>query len=85
MTATLSSKGQIVLNASIRRSMHLVPGTVFKVKKENHTIVLEPLLSGRPAGKISKNSRTGFSVLDAGETGVLLSSDRVRDMLAEFP
>lgn len=85
MTTTLSSKGQIVLNASIRRSMRLTPGTIFSVSKENQTIVLRPIRSSRPKAKISVDALTGFSVLDVCKHLPPLTTERVRQMLDDFP
>ena len=48
MTATLSSKGQVVLNASLRRAFGLTPGMKFEIRGENGFIVLEPLRSPKP-------------------------------------
>lgn len=51
MTTTLSSRGQIVLNASLRRLLGLTPGMKFAVRGESDRIVLEPIRLPRPEGK----------------------------------
>ncbi|MFZ4777386.1 MAG: AbrB/MazE/SpoVT family DNA-binding domain-containing protein [Terrimicrobiaceae bacterium] len=85
MTTVLSSKGQVVLNAALRRSLGLSAGTVFNVRLENQSIVLEPVKSGRPQGLIVKDRRSGFSKLDLGKNSPPLTSERVRELLADFP
>ncbi|MEI8309480.1 MAG: AbrB/MazE/SpoVT family DNA-binding domain-containing protein [Verrucomicrobiota bacterium] len=85
MTTILSSKGQVVLNAALRRSLGLSAGTVFSVRSENRAIVLEPISPARSKGKIVKEPSTGFSVLEAIGNIPKLTSERVKEMLADFP
>jgi len=85
MTTVMSSKGQVVLNVELRRSLGLSAGTVFTVRRENHSIVLEPVKSGRPKGRIVKDRRSGFSGLDIGDSSPPLTSERVRELLVDFP
>jgi len=84
MTATLSSKGQIVLNASLRRAFGLTPGMKFQIRGENDFIVLEPLRSPKPQARIIKEASSGHSVLDV-EDAPTLTSERVAVALADFP
>lgn len=85
MTTILSSKGQVVLNAALRRSLGLSAGTVFSVRSENRTIVLEPITPARSKGRIVKETGSGFSVLEVGGDTPKLTSERVKEMLADFP
>jgi len=85
MTTTLSSKGQVVLNAALRRSLDLSAGTVFSIRIENRTIVLEPIIPARSKGRIVKDSGSGFSVLEVNKGTPKLTSQRVKDMLVDFP
>lgn len=85
MTTVLSSKGQVVLNVQLRRSLGLLPGTVFSMRREGRAIILEPVKSGKPKGRLVRNLRSGFTVLEAPEGAPLLTTDRVRDILADFP
>jgi AbrB family looped-hinge helix DNA binding protein len=84
MTTTLSSKGQIVLNASLRRVLGLTPGMKFEVRGESDRIILEPIRLSRVEARIIKENSTGCSVLDI-EDAPLLTSDRVAAALADFP
>jgi AbrB family looped-hinge helix DNA binding protein len=84
MTTTLSSKGQIVLNASLRRVLGLTPGMKFEVRGESDRIILEPIRLSRPEARIIKENSTGCSVLDI-EDAPTLTSDRVAAALADFP
>ena len=85
MTTILSSKGQVVLNAALRRSLGLSTGTVFSVRSENRTIILEPVTPARSKGRIIKEAGSGFSVLEVSGDAPELTSERVKEMLAEFP
>lgn len=84
MTTILSSKGQVVLNAALRRSLGLSTGTVFAIRSENRSVILEPLTPARTKGKIVKQAG-GFSALEAGASAPKLTSERVKEMLADFP
>ena len=84
MTATLSSKGQIVLNANLRRALGLTPGMKFEVRGESNRIVLEPLRPQKPKARIIQENSTKCSVLDVEEAPTL-TSDRVAAALADFP
>ena len=85
MTTILSSKGQVVLNASLRRTLGLSTGTVFSVRSENRAIILEPIAPARSKGKIVKAPGSRFSVLEASGNIPKLTSERVKEMLADFP
>jgi AbrB family looped-hinge helix DNA binding protein len=84
MIATLSSKGQIVLNASLRRMLGLTPGMKFEVRGESDRIVLEPIRLSKPSARIIKDTFSGYSVLDV-EDAPVLTSERVAAALADFP
>jgi bifunctional DNA-binding transcriptional regulator/antitoxin component of YhaV-PrlF toxin-antitoxin module len=85
MTTTLSSKGQIVLNAALRRFLGLSTGAVFSIRTENRVIVLDPITPARSKGRIVKETGSGFSVIEASSDTPELTSDRVKEMLADFP
>lgn len=85
MTTILSSKGQVVLNAALRRSLGLSTGTVFSVRCENRAIILDPITPARSKGKIVKEADSGFSVLQTSGDIPKLTSERIKDMLVDFP
>ncbi len=85
MTTILSSKGQVVLNAALRRSLGLSTGTVFSVRCENRAIVLEPITPARPKGRIVKEPGSGFSVLEVTGNTPKLTNEQVKELLADFP
>jgi AbrB family looped-hinge helix DNA binding protein len=84
MTATLSSKGQIVLNANLRRVLGLTPGMKFEVRGESDRIVLEPIRLSKPSARIIKETSSSYSVLDV-EDAPTLTSERVAAALTDFP
>jgi bifunctional DNA-binding transcriptional regulator/antitoxin component of YhaV-PrlF toxin-antitoxin module len=85
MTTVLSSKGQVVLNAELRRSLGLAAGTVFSVRSENRSIILDPISPARPKARMVKEPGSGYSVLEAGGNIPQLTGERVKEMLADFP
>lgn len=42
-TATISTKGQLVIPAEIREALHIKPGTRFAVLQEGNRIILLPV------------------------------------------
>ena len=59
-TITVSTKGQLVIPAEIRKALHIKPGTRFAVLRERNQIILRPvnrqfidelrgMTSGRPS------------------------------------
>jgi len=85
MTTTLSSKGQIVLPKAARRRLGLLPGTKFSCRVREGEVVLVP--EARPATKarVGRNDLTGFPVLMPPKGTPPLTSERVRELLADFP
>lgn len=85
MTTVLSSNGKVLLDKSLRISLDLTPGTVFRVRTENNTIVLDPVKKSRANGIIIKDSNSTYSVLSADCEVPLLTNDRVKKILTDFP
>jgi AbrB family looped-hinge helix DNA binding protein len=85
MTTTLSSKGQVVLPKAARRKLGLVRGTKFNCRVREGEIVLVP--EARPATKVrtSRNAISGFPVLTPPQNTPPLTSERVRELLTDFP
>lgn len=85
MTTVLSSKGQIVLNAALRRSLGLVPGTIFSVQEHDGKIVLEQVTEGKPKGVLVRDPKSRKTVLKVSKGTPILTSERVKDLLTNFP
>jgi AbrB family looped-hinge helix DNA binding protein len=89
MTTTLSSKGQIVLPVSLRRKLALQPGDVLDINLEpaegDPRIVIQRRPSRRRKMKIVTDSVTGLPVLQGPPGMPKLTSEMVKEMLADFP
>ena len=84
MTITLSSKGQIVIPAAARAKLGLVPGARLKCELGPGRLVLTaPARRGKTRMKISK--LTGLPVFYAPPGVPPLTSERVRELMADFP
>ncbi|MFZ0708504.1 MAG: AbrB/MazE/SpoVT family DNA-binding domain-containing protein [Terrimicrobiaceae bacterium] len=80
-TATLSSKGQLVIPRKIRRSLHLEPGDKITFTLEGQRIVLEPQRASR--ARLGKKGNR--SVLIAPPDAPAMTPDSVKGILADFP
>jgi AbrB family looped-hinge helix DNA binding protein len=85
MRTKVSTKGQVVLPSRIRRKLGLQPGDPLDAELEGDRIILIPRRSKRGTARIIKDSVTGLPVLTAGSEASRLTSDQVREILAEFP
>lgn len=85
MRTTLSSKGQVVLPATIRRKLGLLPGASLEIALEAERIVLEPIRPRPPRPVLGIERRTGLPVLKASPRTPPLSSGQVKELLADFP
>ncbi len=61
MSVTVSSKGQLVIPASVRKRYHIVPGTHVEVLDNGREIVLVPV-PGKNAFRASRGLLKGYSV-----------------------
>lgn len=66
MRATVSSKGQVVLPAEVRRQLRLVKGEQLSVEVRGASVVLRPL-SGPRAYKKARHPQSGLPVMVALE------------------
>lgn len=85
MTTTLSSKGQVVLPKGARRRLGLLPGTKFLCRVREGAIVLTPEIKPAPKVKTGRNPKSGLPILVPPKKLPPLTSERVRDLLTEFP
>jgi AbrB family looped-hinge helix DNA binding protein len=84
MTATLSSKGQVVLPKQARTRLRLQPGTKFSCRVEGESIVLTPAQRNRERPKLITDAKTGLRVTQS-PAGIRITSDDVQKALADFP
>jgi AbrB family looped-hinge helix DNA binding protein len=85
MRTKISTKGQVVLPSRIRRKLGLQPGDPLDAELEGDRIILIPRRSKRGTARIIKDPVTGLPVLTAGADASRLTSEQVREILAEFP
>jgi AbrB family looped-hinge helix DNA binding protein len=85
MQTKISTKGQVVLPSGIRRRLGLQPGDALDADLDGERIVLTPRRSRRATARIVKDPVTGLPVLTAGADAATLTSEQVREILAEFP
>jgi AbrB family looped-hinge helix DNA binding protein len=89
MTTKLSSKGQIVVPVSVRRRMALQSGDIldliFEPGEGDPHLVIRRRKTKRPKMKIVTDPLTGWPVLKGPPGMPKLTSQMVKDMLADFP
>jgi len=85
MKTKVSTKGQVVLPSRIRRRLGLQPGDSLDAELEGERIVLTPRRTRRGSSRIIKDPITGLPVLTAGADAATLTSEQVREILADFP
>ena len=85
MQTKVSTKGQIVLPAPLRRRLGIRAGDPLDAEIEAGRIVLTPKKVRAFKARIIKDPITGFPVLDAGPDAPVLTSEMVRDLLTDFP
>ena len=89
MTTTLSSKGQVVIPAALRRKLALQPGDALEITLESMQgdphIVIKRHASKRRKMKIITDPVTGWPVLKGPPGTPKLTTQRVKEMLADFP
>lgn len=87
MQTEVLEEGQVVIPISLRRRLGIKPGDRLNADVKNGNIVLSP----RPERKRQRKARivedpvTGLPVIDVGEDAPILTSEMVREMLADFP
>jgi len=85
MQTRVSSKGQIVLPGALRRQLGIRAGDPLDIAIEQDRIVLTQASKPKYEARIVKNPVTGFIALDLGPDAPILTSEMVREMLADFP
>lgn len=85
MQTRVSTKGQVVLPAPLRRRLGIRTGDPLDADIEAGRIVLTPRQRRRRRAKIISDPVTGLPVLSAGAGAPPLSSKEVDEILANFP
>jgi AbrB family looped-hinge helix DNA binding protein len=85
MQTRVSTKGQIVLPAPLRRRLGIRAGDSLNISVEKDRIVLRIPERKHFTARITEDPITGFPVLYAGPDAPVLTSEMVRELLADFP
>ena len=85
MTTKVSTKGQVVLPGPLRRKLGIRAGDPIEVKIEGGRIVLTPQRRRPHKTRIVTDPVTGLPSLSAGPDAPVMSSNEVREILANFP
>ncbi len=87
METTVTENGEVIIPKSLRRRLGIKPGDRLNADIQDQNIIL----SRRPERKKTRKARitedpiTGLPVIDVGEGAPTLTSEMVREMLADFP
>jgi AbrB family looped-hinge helix DNA binding protein len=85
MQTRVSTKGQIVLPAPIRRRLGIRAGDPLDIAVEQDRIVLSAPHKAAYEARIIDDPITGFPVIDVGPDAPVLTSEMVRELLTDFP
>jgi AbrB family looped-hinge helix DNA binding protein len=85
MQTRVSTKGQIVLPGPLRRKLDIRSGDRLDISLERDGILLKQASKPKYEARIVKDPVTGWPVLDAGPDAPILTSEMVKEMLADFP
>ena len=87
METEVLEKGQVVIPASLRRRLGIKSGDKLTADIKDGNIVLSPTAEQKKSRKarIIESPITGLPVLDVGDDAPILTSETVREMLADFP
>ena len=87
MQTEVTEEGKIVIPASLRRRLGIKVGDRLDADVKDGSIVLSPKPPQKKPRKarIVKDAITGLPVIDVGDDAPILTSEMVRDMLADFP
>ena len=85
MLTRVSTKGQIVLPGPIRSKLGIRAGDSLEAGIEDGRIVLTQVREPKYEAHIVKDPVTGFIAIDLGPDAPTLTSEMVKEMLAEFP
>ncbi len=81
-TLTLSTKGQLVIPARLRKALNLRPGDKVEMKLEGRRLVLQ---RGTPHAARLRRGKFGGPVLVAAEGAPAMTTESVNALLEELP
>ena len=85
METKVSTKGQVVLPGPVRRRLGIRAGDRLDVSVDAERIVLTKRTRRSHKPKIVKDPVTGLIAVDFGPDAPILTSERVKELLADFP
>jgi AbrB family looped-hinge helix DNA binding protein len=85
MRTRVSTKGQIVLPATVRRKLGIRAGDSLDILIDNDRIVLSAPKKKKYTARIIEDPLTGLPVIDVGPDAPILTSEMVRELLVDFP
>jgi AbrB family looped-hinge helix DNA binding protein len=85
MQTRVSTKGQIVLPAPIRRKLGIRAGDPLDIAVDQDRIILTAPPQKTYEARIIDDPITGLPVLSVGPDAPILTSEMVRELLADFP
>ena len=85
MQTKVSTKGQIVLPAPLRRRLGIRAGDPLDISVERDRIVLTAPKRKHSTARIIEDPITGLPVIDVGSDAPVLTSEMVRELLVDFP
>jgi AbrB family looped-hinge helix DNA binding protein len=85
MQTKVSTKGQVVLPGPLRRRLGIRAGDSLQAAVKDGSIVLTPGKKPRLKPRIVKDPILGTPVLTFGPDAPILTSEKVRELLADFP
>jgi AbrB family looped-hinge helix DNA binding protein len=85
MRTRVSTKGQIVLPAPLRRKLGIRAGDPLDISIEQNRIVLSPASEPKHEARIVEDPITGLPMLSLGPDAPVLTSEMVRELLTDFP
>jgi AbrB family looped-hinge helix DNA binding protein len=85
MQTKVSTKGQIVLPGPLRRRLGIRAGDPLEISVEKDRIVLTQANKPKYEARIVEDPVTGFTALDLGPDAPVLTSEMVKELLADFP
>ena len=85
MQTKVSSNGQVVIPGPIRRKLGIRAGDSLNASVEEGRIVLSRPKQPEYEARIVKDPVTGLIALDAGPDAPILTSEQVKELLADFP